>query len=105
MKKIIGNTLIVLAFVFLALAIVGMELFDLADGVFMCFAFLYAACLIGGIALRIGDFFKWRAKMHQQGVLEAQQAANKKSTHFCSHCGKGLTENTAFCPHCGNKLS
>ncbi|MBE6807405.1 MAG: zinc ribbon domain-containing protein [Ruminococcaceae bacterium] len=98
MKKIIGNTLLVLAFVVVAIVAVA----DVDHDTFSILGLLYAFCLIGGIVLRIGDFFKWRAKKHAEGF---QEAAQQKASRYCSKCGSGLTADTVFCPKCGNKVS
>ena len=94
-RKFIGNVLLIGAIICFALFMTTKN-HELKSTLAMC----YGIGIIGGGALRIGDFFKWRAKKHQEGVEEAM----KKYSRFCPHCGKGLNADTTFCPHCGEKL-
>ena len=99
MRKVIGNILLIIGLGSFALMMCS-QILDW-DIEMNNFALPYVVGLVGGIALRIGDFFKWRAKKHQEGIEEAMG----KYSHFCPHCGKGLNANTAFCPHCGKALN
>ena len=98
MRKTIGNIFFIIGgvslLIFLFLIVIDSDV-DLE-----IFAILYAIGFWGGVILRIGDFFKWRAKKHHEGIMEAMA----ESSRFCPYCGKGLNAETAFCPHCGNKL-
>lgn len=98
MRKTIGNILLIVGLASFFIFMLGIVLdWDIEHGVF---AVIYAVGVLGGGALRIGDFFKWRAKKHAEGIAEAMA----QHTRFCPHCGKGLTADTAFCPHCGKAL-
>ncbi len=95
MRKIIGNCCFVLAGILLLL-----EMFANPDVDFI--GPLCAISMWAGIILRVGDFFKWRAKKHAEGFKEAAQ---QKADRYCAKCGNGLTEDVVFCPKCGNKVN
>ena len=108
--RIIGIILIVVAvlmFLFITLSDNWMD-FGTHFKLMRILGPVYAIVMIGGIALVLGDFFKWRGKKFQQGMYEAQQEMmynqQQTGTRFCPHCGKPQTQNTPFCPYCGNKL-
>lgn len=97
MRKTIENILFILAFICILVLFFGDLDYDQSKVV----GPIYAFSLIGGIILRIGDFFKWRGKMTAQGMSEVKK---ENAMYFCPHCGKSLTSKTTFCPYCGNKL-
>ena len=104
MRKVIGNILLIIGLGSFALMMCS-QILDW-DIEMKNFALPYVIGLVGGIALRIGDFFKWRAKKHQEGINEARgnSANTAGAAQFCPHCGKPLSSKTAFCPHCGKAL-
>ena len=104
-RKFIGNILLIggLLCFFAGMLLQGRGDHELFKTLMMC----YAIGIVGGGILRIGDFFKWRAKKFQQGINEAQKnsANTVGAAQFCPHCGKPLSSKTAFCPHCGKALN
>lgn len=95
MRKTIGNICFVLAGIFvLLLMFTEIDMGILGP--------LFAIFMWAGIILRIGDFFKWRAKKHAEGLREAAQ---QSASGYCPKCGAGLAADTAFCPKCGNKVN
>lgn len=103
MRKTIGNILFIIGFVSLVL-VITLSSNDMGDAAIF-FVITYAVGIFGGIALRIGDFFKWRAKKFQEGINEAKREAEQAVSGYCPHCGKPLSSTTAFCPHCGKALN
>lgn len=98
MRKTIGNIFFIIGGV--SLLIFFFLIVTDSDTDKELFGILFAVGFWGGVILRIGDFFKWRAKKFHEGIEEAKSQYNR----FCPHCGKGLNAETAYCPHCGNKL-
>ena len=95
MKKTIGIVLILIAFLlFLSAASNPNIIRDIMP--------LYAICIIGGIALTIGDLIKWRGKKFQQGINEANKDIYE--TKYCNECGNQINQNSKFCSHCGKKI-
>lgn len=94
-KKVVGNILLIGALICFVL-FMKTNNHDLKSTLAMCYGF----GIIGGGALRLGDFFKWRGQQFQKGINEERNKTGK----FCSKCGSALNENSQFCSNCGSKV-